>query len=598
MTAPSASVAPAAPESRACYVFAGVRFHPDRHLLLVDGQKREAQPLVLRLLALLCEARGSVLSRPELFDRLWPRQQVTDESLTQLTARLREALAPYSSCVLTVRRVGLRLDSPLQTLVDTAGEAPPAALAAPLASANAPSTTVPPVRRLRPSSRWLWVASCLLVAAACVWLLHADPDAALAGGRGLTERDLSEQRADTATAVRNALLWELQGKREEAQIVLEIAHANDPDSPLPAIYLAFLNESQGRLRAVRDWKAQAELRLQKAPSMRLRVLLNLLDESTAAPTSRALASLRVAADTGADSAELRLGRAYTHLARVERAAALAEMQAVDIAALDELEMPVVIADLGALGDMAAAERALTQVRARLAPAALLEVEGRMAATRQQWGLAVSKVDAALAAQPDRRAVLRLLTRAALYRAQQGDYAGARAGFERVLLSADPPAPPLTLHNTYILLAGLPEATPAMVRDALERAANNADANAISTGCWEIELVAGLQRLPPDWVFACQAPDPSEEAQFPGFVQLRAAFAALRHDDPAHARGELANARAAGIAGTLFGPHALALAAQLGEPAEPALPTDPASPTWSRHVAYWHQRDLGGRVPAD
>jgi hypothetical protein len=46
------------------YVFADVAYCRARHLLRIDGNRRDVQPLVLRLLTRLSEARGRVFHAP------------------------------------------------------------------------------------------------------------------------------------------------------------------------------------------------------------------------------------------------------------------------------------------------------------------------------------------------------------------------------------------------------------------------------------------------------------------------------------------------------------------------------------------------------
>ena len=70
----------------------------------------------LRLLQALCEQPGLLISRTELFGYIWPRQVVSDESLTKLIFRLRELLGKYSARIVTVRSRGVRLDATVQKI--------------------------------------------------------------------------------------------------------------------------------------------------------------------------------------------------------------------------------------------------------------------------------------------------------------------------------------------------------------------------------------------------------------------------------------------------------------------------------------------------
>ena len=92
----------------------------------IDGPAGEAavEPLAMRLLLELAERPGLVLPRRDLFDCLWGRAQVGDDSLNRLVGSLRRALQTVGGggvLIETVPRVGYRL------IVET-----PASAAAPI----------------------------------------------------------------------------------------------------------------------------------------------------------------------------------------------------------------------------------------------------------------------------------------------------------------------------------------------------------------------------------------------------------------------------------------------------------------------------------
>lgn len=101
----------------------------------IDPLAREAQrgdqveqlsPRAIRLLQVLADADGAVLSRAELLDRVWPNIVVGDESLTQVVSELRRKLG-NRELIATVARGGYRLTQPVEQIADTqAGAAPPA----------------------------------------------------------------------------------------------------------------------------------------------------------------------------------------------------------------------------------------------------------------------------------------------------------------------------------------------------------------------------------------------------------------------------------------------------------------------------------------
>jgi DNA-binding response OmpR family regulator len=83
-----------------------------RQRVWVGGAEVICQPRVYQLLVMLCEAGGAVVTREEIFARLWKGQAIaSDESLTQVAHRLRAVLGPASAAVRTVRGTGFRLDA-------------------------------------------------------------------------------------------------------------------------------------------------------------------------------------------------------------------------------------------------------------------------------------------------------------------------------------------------------------------------------------------------------------------------------------------------------------------------------------------------------
>lgn len=74
-------------------------------------QEVQLSPRAIRLLQVLVEANGSVLSRGDLLDRVWPNVTVSDESLTQVVAELRRKLG-NRDLIATVARGGYRLTAP------------------------------------------------------------------------------------------------------------------------------------------------------------------------------------------------------------------------------------------------------------------------------------------------------------------------------------------------------------------------------------------------------------------------------------------------------------------------------------------------------
>ncbi len=75
-----------------------------------DGVEVHLRRRTWELLDVLAAQPGVLLSRAELMQRLWPRVQVVDDSLTQCVGELRKALGPDGRLLRTVARRGYRLD--------------------------------------------------------------------------------------------------------------------------------------------------------------------------------------------------------------------------------------------------------------------------------------------------------------------------------------------------------------------------------------------------------------------------------------------------------------------------------------------------------
>jgi DNA-binding winged helix-turn-helix (wHTH) protein len=91
---------------------AGLTIDPVRRRISGPGGEIAVEPMVMRLFEQLLDRRGEVLSRRHLFDSLWGKAQVGDDSLNRLVASLRKALECTSNGTLaieTVPRSGYRL---------------------------------------------------------------------------------------------------------------------------------------------------------------------------------------------------------------------------------------------------------------------------------------------------------------------------------------------------------------------------------------------------------------------------------------------------------------------------------------------------------
>src|SRR5258707_154090 len=131
-----------------------------------QGLKIRLQDQPLRLLALLLERAGEVVTREELRDKLWPADTFVDfdHSLNTAVRKLREALGDSAETpryVETLARRGYRFVAPL-------AEPGPTAPLAHSADADVASASPPPATRKPPSARRALVIAAVLASAALV----------------------------------------------------------------------------------------------------------------------------------------------------------------------------------------------------------------------------------------------------------------------------------------------------------------------------------------------------------------------------------------------------------------------------------------------
>jgi len=109
---------------------------PSLNRLVRDGESEDVEPRVMRVLTVLAETPGEVVTRAALFEAIWTDTVVNDEALTRAVSELRKALAPGASgAIETIRGTGYRLALPI---VPLAPEAAPRPLASGETRAAAP----------------------------------------------------------------------------------------------------------------------------------------------------------------------------------------------------------------------------------------------------------------------------------------------------------------------------------------------------------------------------------------------------------------------------------------------------------------------------
>lgn len=101
------------------FVIEGFSLNPETEALLdPDGKPVPLRPQSARVLAILAERSGSLVSKSELMQRVWTDTHVTDDSLVQCISEIRKALGPDAGLLIkTIPKQGYRLDVALKTVV-------------------------------------------------------------------------------------------------------------------------------------------------------------------------------------------------------------------------------------------------------------------------------------------------------------------------------------------------------------------------------------------------------------------------------------------------------------------------------------------------
>ncbi len=93
-----------------------------------DGEVVAVQPQVFDLLVLLLENRDRVVTKDEIFERIWKNRIVSDAALSSRIKAIRQALGDdgiAQGLIRTVRRRGFRIVAPVEEVVEEVAEADP-----------------------------------------------------------------------------------------------------------------------------------------------------------------------------------------------------------------------------------------------------------------------------------------------------------------------------------------------------------------------------------------------------------------------------------------------------------------------------------------
>ncbi len=134
---------------------------PQEGVIRRDGQIRRIEPKAMSVLIALAEGSGATVSRADLLDAAWPRQEVSDDVLTGCISSLRRALGDdprKHRYIETVPKRGYRLVAPVRPAVDPT-----------LHPSAGSSERLPGARTLTSSRGWLGAGLLAVVLASVGW---------------------------------------------------------------------------------------------------------------------------------------------------------------------------------------------------------------------------------------------------------------------------------------------------------------------------------------------------------------------------------------------------------------------------------------------
>lgn len=562
------------------YRFGGVEFDLRRQALAVDGVEVAAKPLTLRLLRLLCEADGRLLTRDELFASLWPGgQEISDAALSQQIWRLRTALGPYGERVTTLRRNGVRLDVPVSAQCEPASAAPAPEPAEAVAQARPP--------RRKAAAR---IGLLLLAGVAAVLLAWAvwTRDPVVSDGYALRASDLQASRADTPRRIATALSAAFAGDRAHASAIMRSLHDSDARTPVPALMLGWWTAGDDPAQS-RRWLDQAQARLtpQASPYLRLYVdyiTARALQQSTSGQAD-AMLDLRPGAWL------LQHARSHTALARRDFAAARQALRAIPLDVTDAALLADVLADRVSLGDAEAETLAPGVTAVWTDPALGPYLRARFAWSHAQAAEAATlfgQCAEAAAAQGANDPRLGCLRYAALAAAEAGSGAALRLADTAARLGRElgyfvQETDMWGLEAFLAARAGHADAASEALDQAWKRSTSPLDRVPLL-------LIAFQNGLPPPAAIEPVVDNLPVEPIFGGVRQIVLAWQAWARNDRAEAAHQLDLARERGIDSTYHAEDAALLAARLGHETVPCR-LDPPYPNPLRLTACIAMRDL-------
>ena len=236
------------------------------------------------------------------------------------------------------------------------------------------------VRLRSPKRAFPWkltiAAAILLIIAVAAYVQVSIRNRQIDDGYDLRASDIRADR-ETRRIIALALQSDAQGNRPKAQELLEEAWRRPSRTPFPAAFLSSFNDAAGNDALAEKWARLAMTRIDGASpyeSLLVRYLL-------VSDRFKELALSKSALELRPEAWRLRLAAAHIHLSARQRAAALRELQQIDVEKPDDRRLMLVLADRASLGDLEGAERDLRRSRLMQRPALTSYVEARIAWSR-------------------------------------------------------------------------------------------------------------------------------------------------------------------------------------------------------------------------
>lgn len=271
--------------------------------------------------------------------------------------------------------------------------------------------------------------------AALLWHRAGTPvDGPIDEGYGLEAGDASHPR--TVALLREAFRQDAAGER--ARALLEAVHDSDVTTPIPALFLGLWSIGSGDLVRADTWLAQARLRIATLPNPNIVALLHYIEAERESDPRAVVRHAGAVLDQRPHAWQMRTARAHLLLTRDMDAAALDELQQIEVPAFTHRKLAMAGADRASLGDVAGAQDVLDRAQDSLDVPEREFLRGRIAWSRGDLPAAQAAFEAAIEAGR-RRARFALLQRATLYvgllQMLQGRSEAAIAAFEQAHASA-------------------------------------------------------------------------------------------------------------------------------------------------------------------